>query len=359
MIRVGIVGATGVVGQQFVVALQNHPWFEISWLAASERSSNQTYGEALRDKKTGARRWFCTEEPSSEVLEFPVESVNQFDPSRVDLLFTAIESDQARELEPVFAQTTPVISTASAFRYEVDVPLIIPGVNSDHFRLIQYQRERRGWKGFIAPNPNCTTVGLAITLRPLQQRFGVQNVVMTSLQSLSGAGRSPGVVGLDILDNIIPFIPGEEEKVQVETQKILGTLEGDSVQQAPFPVSCTCTRVNVSEGHTEAVFVGLQKSASVDEVREAFASFTADFAGKDLPSAPRQMIVVREDPFRPQPRLDRIADDGMATVVGRIRGDAALANGIKYVLVSHNTKMGAAKGCVLAAEILTTEGYVK
>lgn len=358
MIRVGIVGATGVVGQQFIVALQQHPWFDITWLAASERSANQTYGEALRDKKTGARRWFCEEEPLSAVLERPVESTSRFDPGRVDLVFTAIESDQAREIEPEIARTTPVISTASAFRYEPDVPLIIPGINSDHARLIRTQQQRRGWKGFVAPNPNCTTVGLAITLRPLAARFGVGSVVMTSLQSLSGAGRSPGVMALDILDNVIPYIPGEEEKVQRETQKILGSLEDDRIHPAPFGVSCTCTRVNVAEGHTEAVFVGLKRPAEVAEVSAAFADFAPDFAGKDLPSAPRNMIVVRDDPFRPQPRLDRGADDGMATVVGRVRRDDVLPNGVKYVLVSHNTKMGAAKGCVLAAEVLASEGYL-
>lgn len=358
MIRVGIVGATGVVGQQFVVALQRHPWFEISWLAASERSANQSYGEALRDKKSGAFRWLCDEEPIADVLDRPVEATSAFDPSRVDLVFSAIESDQAREIEPAIARTTPVVSTASAFRYEPDVPLIIPGINSGHARLIRTQQERRGWKGFVAPNPNCTTVGLAITLRPLVERFGVDLVLMTSLQSLSGAGRSPGVIGLDILDNVIPYIPGEEEKVQRETQKILGTLEGETVQPAPFGVSCTCNRVNVAEGHTEAVFVGLGRPAEAAEVREALAGFVPDFAGKDLPSAPRQMIVVRDDPFRPQPRLDRTTEDGMATVVGRVRRDDVLRNGIKYTLVSHNTKMGAAKGCVLAAEILATDGYL-
>ncbi|HEX5417352.1 MAG TPA: aspartate-semialdehyde dehydrogenase, partial [Chloroflexota bacterium] len=308
-------------------------------------------------KKSGAFRWFCEEEPVPAVLDRPVELTSTFDPGRVDLVFSAIESDQARELEPAIARTTPVISTASAFRYEPDVPLIIPGINSGHARLIRAQQERRGWKGFVAPNPNCTTVGLAITLRPLVERFGVEMVLMTSLQALSGAGRSPGVIGLDVLDNVIPYIPGEEEKVQRETQKILGTLEGDRVLPAPFGVSCTCTRVNVAEGHTEAVFVSLSRLAEVAEVSDALASFVPDFAGKDLPSAPRQMIVVREDPFRPQPRLDRTVEDGMATVVGRVRRDDVLRNGVKYALVSHNTKMGAAKGCVLAAEILATDGY--
>ncbi len=358
MARVGIVGATGVVGQQFVVALQRHPWFQISWLAASERSANQRYADALRDKKTGASRWLCDEEPDSAVLDLPVQTVDSFRPDQVDLVFSAIESDQARELEPILARTTPVISTASAFRYEPDVPLIVPGINSDHARLIHRQRERRGWRGFIAPNPNCTTVGLAITLRPLLDRFGVGAVVMTSLQSMSGAGRSPGVSGLDIIDNVIPYIPGEEEKVERETQKILGTLAGDTIRSAAFAVSCTCTRVNVSEGHTEAVFVQLARPAGVDEVRSAFCEFAGDFANRALPSAPRKLIVLRDDPYRPQPRLDRTADDGMATVVGRVRADGALANGVKYVLVSHNTKMGAAKGCVLAAEVLAADGYV-
>jgi aspartate-semialdehyde dehydrogenase len=358
VVRVGIVGATGIVGQQFVVALQRHPWFEISWLAASERSANQSYAEALRDKKSGARRWFCDEEPDPAVLERPVELVGSFDPARVDLVFTAIESDQAREIEPELARTTPVISTASAFRYEPDVPLIIPGINSDHAALIRHQQARRGWRGFIAPNPNCTTVGLAITLRPLQQRFGVEAVLMTSLQSLSGAGRSPGVIGLDILDNVIPYIPGEEEKAQKETQKILGTLEEDAIEPAPFGVSCTCTRVNVAEGHFEAVYVGLGRKVSAEEAAAAFAEFAPDYAGRDLPSAPERYLVVRDDPFRPQPRLDRTAEDGMATVVGRIRPDHVLRNGIKYALVSHNTKMGAAKGCVLAAEVLASQGYI-
>jgi aspartate-semialdehyde dehydrogenase len=356
--RVGIVGATGVVGQQFVVALQRHPWFQISWLAASERSANQTYREALRDKKTGARRWYCDEEPTSDVLDLPVELVGSFDPSRVDLVFTAIESDGAREIEPAIAKTTPVISSASAFRYEADVPLIIPGLNSCHARLIRHQQERRGWRGFIAPNPNCTTVGLAITLRPLYDRFGIHAVLMTSLQSMSGAGRAPGVQGLDIIDNVIPYIPGEEEKVQIETQKILGTLEGTIISPATFGISCTCTRVNVSDGHTESVFVSLGRAASADDVSQALSEFLPDFAGKDLPSAPKRMIVVNDDPFRPQPRLDRNLDDGMATVVGRVRSDPVLENGVKYVLVSHNTKMGAAKGCVLAAEVLASDGYI-
>jgi aspartate-semialdehyde dehydrogenase len=277
----------------------------------------------------------------------------------INLIFSAVESEQAKILEPVFAASIPVISTASAFRYEADVPIIIPGINSGHTKLIEKQRKDRKWRGFITAQPNCTTIGLAITLKPIQQDFGINAVVMTSMQSMSGAGRNPGVLGLDIVDNVIPFIDGEEEKVQQETQKILGVLEKNSIRPAPFNVSCTCTRVNVKEGHTEAVFVSTTNKCSVEDVIKAMRQYAPVLSGSDLPSAPQQMIVVRDDPFRPQPRLDRTTEDGMATVVGRVRPDGVLPNGIKYVLVSHNTKMGAAKGAVLVAELLIKEGYIQ
>ncbi|HJX68651.1 MAG TPA: aspartate-semialdehyde dehydrogenase, partial [Dehalococcoidia bacterium] len=256
------------------------------------------------------------------------------------------------------ARDRAVISTASAFRYDEDVPILIPGINSEHAKLINVQRKARGWKGFIAPIPNCTTTGLAITLKPIYESFGVNAVIMTSMQALSGAGRSPGVIGLDILDNVIPFIAGEEEKVQRETQKILGKVAGNSVSPARFNVSCTCTRVNVREGHTESVFVSTQQACEVNDVARAMTEYRGSANEVELPSAPRHMIIVHEDPFRPQPRLDRDAEDGMATVVGRIRKDNVLKNGIKYLLVSHNTKMGAAKGAVLVAELLIRDGYI-
>jgi aspartate-semialdehyde dehydrogenase len=220
------------------------------------------------------------------------------------------------------------------------------------------QRKARGWKGFITPIPNCTTTGLVITLKPIYESFGVNAVIMTSMQALSGAGRSPGVIGLDILDNVIPFIAGEEEKVQRETQKILGNFAGNSVNPAKFNVSCTCTRANVREGHTESVFVSTQKACEVNDVAKAMREYSGSANEVELPSAPKHMIIVHEDPFRPQPRLDRDAEDGMATVVGRIRKDNVLKNGIKYLLVSHNTKMGAAKGAVLVAELLIRDGYI-
>ncbi len=346
------------MGQQFLVALKNHPWIEITALAASERSAGRSYKEAISDAQSGALRWFCQEPPAEEVMTMPVQNAAEMDISALDIVFSAVESDQAKILEPKFAREKAVISTASAFRYDEDVPILIPGINSEHTKLINVQRKARGWRGFITPIPNCTTAGLAITLKPIYESFGVNAVIMTSMQALSGAGRSPGVIGLDILDNVIPFIVGEEEKVQQETQKILGSFAGNTVNPARFNVSCTCTRVNVREGHTESVFVSTQKTCAVDEITRVLREYNGLVGGAELPSAPRHMIIVHEDPFRPQPRLDRDAEDGMATVVGRIRKDNVLENGIKYLLVSHNTKMGAAKGAVLVAELLIRDGYI-
>jgi aspartate-semialdehyde dehydrogenase len=356
-IPVAIVGATGLAGQQFVAALVDHPLFEVVRLAASSRSAGKPYREAIREA-SGQMKWYASGALDPRLGAIVVEDASQLDATSVGIVFTAVESDAARELEPRYAQTTPVLSTASAFRYEDDVPILIPGVNLGQAKLIETQQRRRGWKGFITPNPNCTTTGLAMTLAPLHEHFGLERVFMTSLQACSGAGRSPGVIGLDIIDNIIPFISGEEEKVQKETRKILGKLDGDAIVPAPFVVSCTCTRVPVLEGHTEAVYVELSRPATEAEVKGAWREFGAAFAAKGHPSAPRQLIHVNEDPYRPQPRLDRDAEDGMATVVGRLRRDEALPNGWKYLLVSHNTKMGAAKGAILVAEDLLAQGYI-
>lgn len=356
--HIAVVGATGIAGQQFLIALQNHPWFELRLLAASERSARKSYGEAIRDPKTGARRWWCQEEPPAQALSLPVHEASSLNLSGIDLVFSAVESDVAREIEPLYAKTTPVVSTASAFRYEQDVPVFIPGVNLDHIHLIEAQKKNRGWHGFIATQPNCTTIGLAITLKPLFDHYGLKKVIMTSMQGVSGAGRSPGVLALDILDNIIPFISGEEEKVEKETCKILGVLRDGSITPADVVVSATCTRAAVLEGHTEAVVAMMERPCSVEDARAAMIEFGREFVDLGLPSAPKHMIIVHDDPFRPQPRLDRDAEDGMATSVGRLRKDTALENAIKYLLVSHNTKMGAAKGAVLTAEYLLQKGYI-
>lgn len=358
MLRAGIVGATGIAGQQFIVALQDHPWFQISRLAASSRSAGRTYGEALRDAGTGARRWWCEEEPSAEVLALPVEDGDRLDARGLDIVFSATESDVAQVQEPRFARTTPVVSTASAFRYEADVPLLVPNVNMGHAELLHTQRKDRGWQGFVVPIPNCTVTGLVITLKPLADRFGLDSVVVSTMQGLSGAGRSPGVVGLDILDNIVPYIPKEEEKVERELHKILGTLSAGAIQSHPAVVSATCTRANVMEGHTEAVFASLARRASLDEVRAALRDCRNEARELKLPSAPEEWIHVHEDPFRPQPRLDRNRGRGMTTTVGRVREDKVLRNGVKYLLVTHNTRMGAAAGAVLVAEYLKVWGFL-
>jgi aspartate-semialdehyde dehydrogenase len=354
--RVAVIGATGIAGQQFLAALPNHPQFEVVALAASARSAGKTYLDAIR-QSSGMVGWWCDEPLAPEYAAMPVVNAESFDAKTVDLVFTAVESDAAKVLEPVYGATTPVVSTASAFRYFDDTPIFVPGVNNDHAALIRRQQRERGWKGFVTPVPNCTTTGLAMTLKPLHDAFGIKGVIMTSMQAMSGAGRNGGVLGLDVLDNVIPYISGEEEKVQKETQKILGRLDGDSVVPADFGVSATCTRVNVADGHTETVFVATEKPCSVADATRAFREFTGGLEG--LPSLPQNLIYVHDDPFRPQPRRDREMGGGMTTVVGRVREEKVLGqHGVKYVLVSHNTKMGAAKGAILVAELLLREGLV-
>ncbi len=352
MLKVAVIGATGAVGQEFIIALNKHRWFELTQIAASERSAGKKYIDAIRDPNSGILRWHNREEVPDYIKDVVVSKVEDIRPENFDLIFTALESDDAKIIEPRFARTTPVISTAAAFRYEPDVPILIPGINDNHAELLNIQRKNRGWKGFIAPLPNCTTTGMAITLKPILDRFGIDRVFMTSMQALSGAGRSPGVIALDIMDNVIPYIPKEEEKVQVETKKILGHMDNGSVAPAPLKVSCTCTRVPVLDGHTESVFVETKETVEAQDVKEEMVKFSKNVTITGLPSAPKDYIIVHDDPTRPQPRIDREINDGMTTVVGRIRKDTAFDKGIKYMLLSHNEKMGSAKGAVLLAELL-------
>ncbi|MBV9175613.1 MAG: aspartate-semialdehyde dehydrogenase [Nitrososphaeraceae archaeon] len=358
MLKVALIGGTGAVGQEFVMALNKHPWFELTQIASSERSAGKKYKEALRDPSTGILRWHNKEQIPEYIQDMIISKVENIEPKKFDLIFTALESSDAQVIEPSFAQTVPVISTAAAFRYENDVPILIPGVNDEHARLLDIQRKNRGWKGFIAPLPNCTTTGLAITLKPIMDKFGIKNVFMTSMQALSGAGRSPGVIALDIMDNIIPYIPKEEEKVQIETKKILGDLNAHSIIPSPVKVSCTCTRVPVSDGHTETVFVETARPSEPEKVKEEMLKFSKSITIKKLPTAPQDYIVVHDDPTRPQPRVDREINDGMTTVVGRLRKDTVFDNGVKYVLLSHNEKMGSAKGAVLLAELLKEKSII-
>src|SRR5438105_4296608 len=255
--RVGVLGATGLAGQQVLAALERHPWFTVAAVGASESSAGKSFGDALREP-SGASRWFADGRADPSVLSLPCLNDEQLLAQPLDLVFSAVSKEVAEVWEPRFAERVPVISTASAFRYEPDVPILIPGINDAHAEAIHDQRRKRGWRGFIAPIPNCTTTGLAVSLKPLHDAFGVRTVMMTSLQAVSGAGRQGGVLALDVVDNVIPFIPGEEEKVERETKKILGHWG----EPAPFAVSCTCTRVNVTDGHLEAVFVGTDRPAA-------------------------------------------------------------------------------------------------
>lgn len=355
--KVAVVGATGIAGQQFLACLAEHPWFEVAALAGSERSAGKAYAEAIKTPK-GATGWWADGDCPEKFKGLVVQDSAKLDPASVDLVFTAVESDVARELEPRYAQAVPVVSAASLFRMEPDSPLLIPGVNGDHAPLVREMARRRGWKGFVTAIPNCTTTGLAVTLAPLVKGFGVRSLFMTSMQAVSGAGRNGGVLVLDALDNIIPYIVGEEEKVQREVGKIFGRFTGSAIEAAPIAVSCTCTRANITEGHTESVFVELAKDAGVDEVAAAMRGY-APAELKGLPTAPQpSMIHVHDDPFRPQVRLDRDRGAGMVTTVGRIRKDTVMRHGVKYMLVSHNTKMGAAKGAVLVAELLKSQGLL-
>jgi aspartate-semialdehyde dehydrogenase len=351
-LRAGVLGATGIAGQQVLAALNRHPWFTVTAVATSAASAGKSLQDALRDP-AGGSRWFADGRLDPSLSSLPCLTDEQLLDQPLDLVFSAVAREVALEWEPRFAQRLPVISTASAFRYEADVPILIPGINDAHAEALHDQRRRRGWRGFIAPIPNCTTTGLAVSLKPLLDAFGVRSVVMTSLQAVSGAGRHGGVLALDVIDNVIPFIPGEEEKVEKETKKILGHWD----EPAGFAVSCTCTRVNVQDGHTESVFVGTERPVDAAGAAAAMEGFGVDGL-KGLPSAPERLLRVDPDPYRPQPRRDRDAGDGMTVTVGRLRYEPVL-EGVKYVVLSHNTKLGAGKGAVLLAEWLTREGYVQ
>jgi aspartate-semialdehyde dehydrogenase len=345
--KVAILGATGAVGQRFIQLLQGHPWFQIEVLAASERSAGKKYKNACN--------WRLESNLPREIAEMTVvhtdvESVEKA--GNVDFVFSALPGDLAGPVEAEFAALYPVFSKASAHRMDNDVPLIIPEVNPDHAALIPIQRRLRGWKGFISTDPNCSTIQLAMTLKPLMQ-FGLSQVMVSTMQALSGAGY-PGVPSLDIIDNVVPFIPKEEEKMECESLKILGALDGNRICPADFLLSSSCHRVNVSDGHLEAVFVKLDSKPTVQEVEKAFSQFKGEPQKLKLPSAPANPIVVREEPNRPQPRYDRNEGKGMSVVVGRIRKDPIMT--MKYLCLGHNTIRGAAGAGILSAELMVAKG---
>ncbi len=356
--RVAIVGVTGIVGQEFVHALDEHPWFAVTQIAASERNAGKTYAEAVSDDPSGIVAWDGSGKIPGYIADMKIRSIDELDPSELELVFSAVESQAARDIETRLAADVPVISTSSAYRYETDVPILIPGINDDHAELLDVQSKNRGWKGWVAPLPNCTTTGLVITLKPLRDSHGANKVVMTSMQALSGAGRSPGVSAMNITDNIVPYIPKEEGKVRIETRKILGTLKGDRIEEADIRVSCTCTRVPVIDGHTESVLVGTEREIDAESAKMAYDKYGKEISTVGLPSAPDDYFAVHDDPMRPQPRIERDVGDGMTTTIGRLEADDMLGHGIKYVLFSHNKKMGSAKGAVLLAEMLHKKGKI-
>ena len=350
--KVAIIGVTGSVGQEFVLSLDNHPWFEVTQIAASQRSAGKKYIDAIKDPNSGIIKWEVGGEIPNYIKDMIVRSIDEVDTSQLDLVFSSIESDAAKEIEPKFAKDVPVISTSSAFRYEEDVPILIPGVNDEQVELLEEQKKNRGWKGWIAPLPNCTTTGLAITLKPLYEKYGVKKVMMTSMQAISGGGRSPGVSAMDVTDNIIPYIVNEEGKVRKETQKILGKLKDGKIENADIKISCTCTRVPVIDGHTESVFVETEQEIDPQKAKELYAESNKQISVAGLPSAPENYYAFHEDPSRPQPRIERAVGGGMTTTIGRVEKEELFDHGLKYVLFSHNKKMGSAKGAVLLAEML-------
>jgi aspartate-semialdehyde dehydrogenase len=341
--KIGILGATGVIGQRFIQLLEGHPWFEITWLAASDKSSGKPYAEATKWK---------LDTPLPERIGKMIVSPNTPE-AAPSIIFAALDSDIARELEPKFAAAgCAVISNSSAFRMQSDVPLVIPEVNAAHLDLLETQTWRKQSGGYIVTNPNCSAIGLVLALKPLADRFGIESVFVTTMQAVSGAGY-PGVPSLDILGNVVPYIKSEEEKMEEETLKLLGKLTGGKVQPLNARISAHCNRVAVEDGHTESVSIKLSKQATREQILAAWAEFVP-LAGYDLPTAPQQPIEWSPLEDRPQPRLDRNRGKGMAATVGRLRPCSLLD--WKFTVLSHNTIRGGAGAAVLNGEFLAATG---
>ena len=343
-IEVGILGATGMVGQHFIKFLQGNPWFDLKWLGASDRSAGKKYRDAMT--------WHLGVVPDT-VADKTVEDSKPGNAPR--LLFSAMDASVATDIERAFAQAGHVVvSNSRNHRMEKDVPLLVPEINPDHLKLVPGQQRARGWKGQIVTNPNCSTIGLTMGLAPLKQ-FGITNVLVTTMQAISGAGY-PGVASMDIMGNVVPFIGMEEEKMEMETQKIMGEFKGDHIEPLHAAVSAHCNRVGVVDGHTEAVSVAFSTKPSLADLRNAIDTFTALPQQRQLPSAPPRPVIYMEEPNRPQPRKDAERERGMAAFVGRLRECPVL--GYKFVVLSHNTVRGAAGAAVLNAELMLSEGML-
>lgn len=347
-IKVGVLGATGAVGQRFVQLLANHPYFELTVLAASERSTGKTYQEATN--------WILTEPMPADLAHQAVEPIST--DLDCQLLFSALPTTQAKEWESQLAAAGyGIFSNAGAHRMDTDVPLLIPEVNPDHLGLLAHQQVNRGWRrGFIVTNPNCTAMPMTMALAPLHARFGVTAVVATSMQALSGAGY-PGVPSLDAIDNILPYVAESEEiKMNEEPNKMLGRSNGQHVEPAGIAISAHCNRVPVSDGHTVTVSVSFKDKPTLDDILAAWRNWNPLPQQLNLPWAPLPALVVRAEPNRPQPRLDRDAGRGMATTIGRLRPCPVLD--VRFVCLAHNTIRGAAGGSVLNAELMFAQGML-
>lgn len=349
---VAVLGATGMVGQRFVQLLADHPWFEADSLTASDRSVGKRYREAAK--------WYLHPPMPEEVKDMEVQPTEEKAVEEAEVVFSALPSEIAKEVEPAMAEAGHLVaSNASSYRMESDVPLLIPEVNPDHLDLLDRQHDRRGWKGSIVTNPNCTTIILVLALKPLFDDFGIERVFVSTMQALSGAGYG-GVRSMEIQDNLIPYISKEEWKTENETLKILGELKGGEIQSAPIAISSSCHRVPVLDGHTEALFLELGEKASPEEVSDSLARFEARPQELELPTAPKQPVIVGTAADRPQPRSARSAGSvpGMAVVAGRIREDPVLENGIRFVVSGNNAIRGAAGASVLNAELMKSEGFL-
>jgi aspartate-semialdehyde dehydrogenase len=343
---VGILGATGIVGQRFVQMLEHHPWFEVGWVAASDRSEGRPYGEAAR--------WRMKTPMPPRVAGMRVSpAIPEGAPK---IIFAALDAAIASEMEPRFAAAgCAVVSNSSALRMQSDVPLVIPEVNPDHIQMIECQAWRKASGGFVVTNPNCSAIGLVMALKPLQQMFGIETVMVVTMQAVSGAGY-PGVASLDILGNVIPYISKEEEKMEEETRKLLGRLNGAGIIPAAFAMSAQCNRVAVEDGHTESVSVKLEKKARPEGIIKAWNEFRSVPQELQLPSAPERPVLYAESADRPQPRFDVDSGKGMAATVGRLRPCGVLD--WKFTVLSHNTIRGAAGAALLNAELLKVRGYL-
>jgi len=344
--QIGILGATGMVGQRFIQLLENHPWFQITWLAASDRSSGKKYEDAAKWRLDTP----CPERIANMTIS-PAEPEGA-----PKIIFAALDADIAREMEPRFAAAgCAVVSNSSAFRMHPNVPLVIPEVNADHLHLIEDQSWRRDSGGYIVTNPNCSAIGLVMALKPIQDRFGIEQIFVSTMQAVSGAGY-PGVASMDILGNVVPFIKNEEEKMQEETLKLLGSLRDDKIVPLPARMSAHCNRVAVEDGHTESVSIKLSQPATREQLLAAWAEFQP-LRGQNLPTAPAQPVEWLAAEDRPQPRLDKNRGNGMAASVGRLRPCGLLD--WKFTVLSHNTIRGAAGAAILNAELLKSLGKLE